>query len=223
MTISGKAMEGIMDSIFGFHGGKNAFVIENGKYVLDKNGDMIDQIEYSNGYFQSHLDFIDNYHDILEEVKSINNEHLFKLLELEIGWWWTREGEKSKYMLNMNDVFGWGCADGEDVEENEYAEVIRLYELYGYDGLNYWVANKRGYLEDPGFIELIDISKGHADIYNGIESVRRKEALETAIPYKMGEFVSIRLDSEMQEQIKKSKEGNFISSDELLESLRKEV
>jgi hypothetical protein len=46
----------------------------------------------------------------------------------------------------MNDTFG-GYADAEEASKEEVKEIDRLFVNYGYKGITYWVAKKRGY--DP--------------------------------------------------------------------------
>ena len=44
--------------------------------------------------------------------------------------------------LNMNDVWCWACADGEEVKEEEMIEVAELFWNYGWCGILYWVSKK---------------------------------------------------------------------------------
>lgn len=46
--------------------------------------------------------------------------------------------------LNMNDVWGWACADLEKVENGELPELATLFKAYGWCGVLYWVSEKRG-------------------------------------------------------------------------------
>lgn len=45
--------------------------------------------------------------------------------------------------LNMNDTFGYACADSEEVTLSEIPEVYRLWKKYGHHGLTAWSAVKR--------------------------------------------------------------------------------
>ena len=67
------------------------------------------------------------------------------------------------YVLNMNDTFYFATADGEEVKPEEIKEVARLFSYYGFAGLTYWVAEKRGH--DP------EISSSREEV----EYVRSKE------------------------------------------------
>jgi hypothetical protein len=55
-------------------------------------------------------------------------------------------------VLNMNDTWGWACADGEDVSDEELPRVAELFYRYGWCGLLYWVSErnekKRSEFED---------------------------------------------------------------------------
>ena len=62
------------------------------------------------------------------------------------------DGESAR-MLNLNDAFFWGCADGEVVSDDEMPEVARLFLAYGMCGIYYWVCTKRGY-ESVGFSDI---------------------------------------------------------------------
>jgi len=57
------------------------------------------------------------------------------------GAGWIKDG---KFLLNMNDTFCWACADAEEVPFEELKDAVSLFSNFGYDGLIYWVAEKRG-------------------------------------------------------------------------------
>ena len=48
-----------------------------------------------------------------------------------------------KQMINLNDVWGWACADGEVVSEEDLPELAELFFRYGYCGVLWWVSKKR--------------------------------------------------------------------------------
>lgn len=63
-------------------------------------------------------------------------------------------------MINLNDVFGWACADTEKVEDEEIVEVAELFGKYGWCGILYWVSKKRGgqrseFLDNNRFIDFV--------------------------------------------------------------------
>lgn len=65
-----------------------------------------------------------------------------------------------KQMLNLNDVWAWGCADCERVPDEELPEVARLFKAYGWCGILYWVSQKRGgmrseFLDNNRFIDFV--------------------------------------------------------------------
>jgi len=68
--------------------------------------------------------------------------------------------EQFKQAINLNDVFGWGWADCEMVKDNELPELARLYDLYGWCGVLYWVSQKRDgmrseFLDNNRFIDFV--------------------------------------------------------------------
>jgi hypothetical protein len=87
------------------------------------------------------------------------SDELALLLIADVGWM-----QDGKFVLNMNDTFWYACADAEEVSEGEIKEVARLFATYGYKGLTYWVAKKRG--DDP------DIPKYKAQV----DEVRKLES-----------------------------------------------
>jgi len=70
-----------------------------------------------------------------------------------------------RHMLNLNDTFGWACADTEEVMPEEIPAVARLFRLYGMCGVYYWVAVKRG-------CETCEFK----DVNRFMDFVRREEA-----------------------------------------------
>lgn len=83
------------------------------------------------------------------------------------------EGEDLKWLdkLNLNDTFGWGCADCEDVTDEEYPVLAELYWKYGYCGMLYWVSKKRDW-ERSEF----------KDINRFIDFVKHEEELVEKVP-----------------------------------------
>ena len=73
--------------------------------------------------------------------------------------------------LNMNDTWGWACADGEYVPDEELPEVARLFWAYGHCGLLYWVSERN----DQRRSEFHDINRA-------IEFVRYEEHIRKTIP-----------------------------------------
>jgi hypothetical protein len=67
------------------------------------------------------------------------DDNLSMLLASDIGW--LRDGV---LYLNMNDVWGWACADAEKVPKDKVDDVAELYKRWGWAGLLYWVSKQRG-------------------------------------------------------------------------------
>jgi hypothetical protein len=47
--------------------------------------------------------------------------------------------------LNMNDTFGYTCAESEELDLKDWQEVAEIFHKYGIPGVNAWTAVKRGY------------------------------------------------------------------------------
>lgn len=100
---------------------------------------------------------ISNGLDSLEEI----SDDLALLMIANVGW----SVEDGIFRLNMNDTFYYG-SDSEDVSIEEIPEVAKLFTIYGYKGLTYWVSKKRN--EKPM------IPKYRADV----EEIENKEKNE---------------------------------------------
>lgn len=58
----------------------------------------------------------------------------------------TEEGVSHGISLNMNDTFGYACADsGEAESQAELEQVVDAYIKHGWLGVLRWEVNKRGY------------------------------------------------------------------------------
>lgn len=51
-----------------------------------------------------------------------------------------------KVSMNMNDTFGYGCADSENMDGEDIEEIFPLFEKYGFSTLAAYASVKRGYL-----------------------------------------------------------------------------
>ncbi len=99
----------------------------------------------------------------LEEKIGAISDDLALLMIADVGWL-----DDGKLMLNMNDTFYY-AADCEEVEvtEENIKEIARLFTMYGVSGIDYWVAEKRGY--DP------EVPKHKLEV----EEVRRREIVRS--------------------------------------------
>lgn len=73
----------------------------------------------------------------------MNDEDIVKVLRTA-GVLFDEDDEMGDgFWLNMNDVFGWGIADTEQVPADKLKEVWALFLAYGMAGLYYWVSEQR--------------------------------------------------------------------------------
>jgi hypothetical protein len=89
----------------------------------------------------------------------MNKDEALKLLEAS-GIFFDIDCEVGEHTINLNDVFGWACADMEKVEEPELITVANLFYKYGWCGVLYWVSEKRGgerseFLDNNRFIDFV--------------------------------------------------------------------
>lgn len=75
-----------------------------------------------------------------------------------------------KRMINLNDVFGWAWADGENVTDEDLPKVAYLFREYGWCGILYWVSDKRGGQRS----EFADINR-YIDFVKNEETLIQKE------------------------------------------------
>lgn len=95
-----------------------------------------------------------------------------ELLEkAEVFFDFNPEHDMDPQTLNMNDVWGWACADGEHVPDEDLPRVAELFRRYGKCGILYWVSERNGRYR----------SEFH-DINRFIDFVREEEAIRTEIP-----------------------------------------
>jgi hypothetical protein len=60
------------------------------------------------------------------------------------GVFFDEEDDAPPHTLNLNDTFCWACADCEHVPDEELGRVADLFHRYGWNGILYWVAQRRG-------------------------------------------------------------------------------
>ncbi len=62
--------------------------------------------------------------------------------------------------VNMNDVWGWACADAADINLGEWEDrVAMLYKQFGYDGIIAYVAKRDDLTPQPPVLKLIGREK----------------------------------------------------------------
>lgn len=82
-----------------------------------------------------------------------------------------RDDPRWNQTINLNDVWGWACSDCEYVEDHEMIEVATLFFHYGWNGILYWISQKRGGIK----------SEFH-DVNRGIEFVKKEEQIKKDEP-----------------------------------------
>lgn len=76
-----------------------------------------------------------------------------------------------KQALNMNDVWGWACADVEFVTDEQLPQVAELFWRYGWCGILYWVSEQND-----------KCKSAFHDVNRQIEFVRNEEVIRAEIP-----------------------------------------
>lgn len=79
--------------------------------------------------------------------------------------------EGFEQVLNMNDVWGWACADAQAVPDDKLIEVAELFWRYGWCGILYWVIQQGEW----GPSEFLDNNRF-------IDFVRHEEKLRKEVP-----------------------------------------
>lgn len=79
--------------------------------------------------------------------------------------------DNGRFFLNMNDVWFWASAWGEEVDSEEILEVAALFKRWGWAGLLYWVSEQNEQMT----------SEFH-DNNRAIEFVRFEEELIKSLP-----------------------------------------
>jgi len=77
--------------------------------------------------------------------------------------------EGNGHFINMNDVWGWACADGIEVTDENVERIAELYDQYGFGGLLYFQAGET------------ESSEFH-DNNRFLEFVRNEERIRKEVP-----------------------------------------
>lgn len=72
-----------------------------------------------------------------------------KLLDDEVLFVSASESKTLELFVICNDVFAWGCADGEDILPDEIPNLFERVEKYGTIGAVHWCCAKRGEKPQP--------------------------------------------------------------------------
>jgi hypothetical protein len=133
---------------------------------VNEKGEYVKRGPHGDGWNDCLMEMHRKIYDRLKllEEGQIDKNLLFLSLA-DVGYF----DEEYGFMLNMNDTFHYACSDCEEVSEEEAKEVVRLFCTHGYKGLEYWVAEKRGYdPEIPHYLERVKEVRA-------IEEKRKKE------------------------------------------------
>jgi hypothetical protein len=111
----------------------------------------VERVTWKDGWNACVMEHIDIISKALENLQTNYDENFAILSITDLGWY---EPEQDVILLNMSDTFHYACADCEPVTHEEAKEVVRLFEKHGVKGVDYWVAEKRGY--DPKIPKYCD-------------------------------------------------------------------
>lgn len=128
---------------------------------IDEEGNVVERGPFGDGWNACLMEMHRKIYDRLKllEEGQINKDLMFLSLA-DVGYF----DEEHGFLLNMNDTFHYACSDCEEVSEEEAKEVVRLFSTYGYKGLDYWVAQKRGYdPEIPRYAERVKEVRAEED------------------------------------------------------------
>lgn len=132
---------------------------------------------------------------IFEEEGALSHLLMNDVIFLNNHWWEETWPEKAKSLVslnvNCNDVFAWGCADGEEVTYNELKDLYQMWKKDPSWGAVIWCLIKRkempqGPVEECirelGVWDLDDLKREHglrANYYDGVHRVLAKRKYDT--------------------------------------------
>ena len=93
------------------------------------------------------------------------------------------EDQESSQCLNLSDTWGWACADGEDVPDEELPRLAELFWQYGNCGILFWVSERR----DKCRSEFHDINR-FIDFVRAEEAIRAEEPSSSKRAYLRREY-----------------------------------
>jgi hypothetical protein len=152
MLLAIKAVQDVLATV-GIYPQKMTTVAKDGK------SSTVERTTYQNGWNAAIIYISKKICEQFDIMSEGVDEDLALLALADVGW---IKGDI--FQLNMNDTFYYG-ADMESINREEVKEVARLFRTYGSKGIDYWVAQKRGY--DPKV----------AKYERGVEEVRKNESL----------------------------------------------
>ena len=113
--------------------------------IITEDGKERKRDSYGDGWNACWTKMFEKIWDRLSLLEKEGIDENFALLSLLDVGWVSEDGDE--FDLNMNDTFFFATSDVETLNKEEAKEVIKLIKRHGFKGMDYWVAQKRGY--DP--------------------------------------------------------------------------
>lgn len=82
--------------------------------------------------------------------------------------------EDGKHFINMNDAWGWACADGIEVTDENVERIAELYSRYGFGGLLYFQSDERGRSEFHDNNRFLDFVRNEERILKEIPDSNKR-------------------------------------------------
>jgi len=126
-----------------------------GSYTVTDNSDAMPSIEFRKGFNEA-LDEIQANRKLLmgwlealsQDTQSMMEDLLIRdMLEFYID----DQGGLRTY-INLNDTFGYACADAEGINIEEVPVFHKIFMKYGWDGAVAWASKKRNAMPIPPLI-----------------------------------------------------------------------
>lgn len=112
-----------------------------------KRGDTWEyRTPWQDGWNAAVLGLLTNYTSIIDWIATLPVETVGAVRELLAAdvLCLTIKGSAVTCLIPMNDVFEYACADAESAESSDLANVARIWQAHGWDGLIAWAAQRRG-------------------------------------------------------------------------------
>ena len=97
--------------------------------------------------------------DLEQEIERLRERHRMQgeLLHADVAFWGSDwKGDEwvgIKFCLVMNDIWAWGTADAEPVNDEELSKIYKIWKEYGEDGLVAWASLKLDLMPQQPWLE----------------------------------------------------------------------